>query len=604
MSISTTSSLSNGDFSNLDHNDDDDQTTTIDAYEQESLSSDGNDQDSLPTSSDDEEQLRRSSQSRRRSIQKSMGRSSGNKRRSSSPSAARRRPSSAKQFSPTRNAIDIVQELHPRSPSGTHLGVSTDFSQQRRFSKSPMSPSQSQQMWRTTHNTVGSPLGGTTGVDPLLLETSFSSPSEKAFANPSSSKAVIGALKSLQQKIRKLEQERDYYKQNFENERSHRENLEKQFTDEKIALMRERDELTVENNRLDSTLNRVQDRLSATEKESKYFKTLSDRTDTERKTQTVRLTELEKTHTKYDMRIQQLEANLQQQNETVVSQQQKIEDLQRALVRERRRKERAEADKQKIDKALKELITIHSDLVATNGSGPTKKKKSTKKGTTKSSGASSARGLSARASSAKSGKGRSRKGSMSRKRVDIDVPFLGGGMNPSFNVNAMTSNAMSRGYIDGTRYESPLERDHTTTTAEYHQDHHTSPLRKEKKRGISAGKGVHHHHHGDLFSDVNLDKPIEKVIKGLKEERTSLQKEYNVALDRLQAGETSLSEQIHLLYHHVQRKSTQIHLLKKYKAQIDARLEPARVPGAERKVKIMKLYRELQQLSGQSSIVV
>lgn len=242
------------------------------------------------------------------------------------------------------------------------------------------------------------------------FDPGFASPSDNAFSNPSSSKAVISALKSLQQKIRKLEQERDFFKFSMESEKNQREQLEKQYSEERLKFIKERDDLTVERNRLESNLARLQERLNASEKESNYFKTLSERSEAERKTQSNHLSDLEETQKKYDDRVQQLEKSLQQQSDTVVSQQQKIEELQRALVRERRRKERAEADKEKFDKALKELIAIHSDLVSAHTSIPKKKKKKTKSVS--------------RPSSAK----------VSKKSTKIsDVPFLGGSVSVSLN---------------------------------------------------------------------------------------------------------------------------------------------------------------------------
>lgn len=144
--------------------------------------------------------------------------------------------------------------------------------------------------------------------------------------------------------------------------------------------------------------------------------------------------------------------------------------------------------------------------------------------------------------------------------------------------------------------------------------------RHEKHKNVEKHSKSHHHHkssvnnasnppktipttfttstlpHGDLLSDVDLDKPIETVIKDLKQEFVALQEEYGSTLNNLR-DDVNQSHQIQLLYHQLQRKAMQIHLLRKYKAQIDARLEPPHIPGYEKKIRILKLYRELRHLS-------
>eukprot|EP00817_Percolomonadidae_sp_ATCC50343_P000986 CAMPEP_0117418854 /NCGR_PEP_ID=MMETSP0758-20121206/552_1 /TAXON_ID=63605 /ORGANISM="Percolomonas cosmopolitus, Strain AE-1 (ATCC 50343)" /LENGTH=302 /DNA_ID=CAMNT_0005199607 /DNA_START=165 /DNA_END=1073 /DNA_ORIENTATION=+ len=271
------------------------------------------------------------------------------------------------------------------SSFNSSFNTSQQFNQQPNFNLGDSVSSPQNQQQGTLSN-YGSPnnksFQSTGGMNTELA--AMASPSRLPVPMVSNSKAVIAALKALQAKIKKLEDERNYYKSNYESSKTSFESSQRAFSDEKMNLMKQKESILMDRNTMSSTLTRVQEKLSTAEHERSYYASLAENNEKEKKELTIRLESLEELVEQQKQRIEHLESNIIEERETNKTADEKLDGLQRQFVRERRKRERVETDKQKIDKALKELLSIHSDLVATATNSASLLKKKKKKSTSRS----------------------------------------------------------------------------------------------------------------------------------------------------------------------------------------------------------------------------
>lgn len=117
----------------------------------------------------------------------------------------------------------------------------------------------------------------------------------------------MSALKDLQAKIKKLEEEREFYKQSLNVEKQafaeYRLKTENSFSSDKIKIMTEKEEMLKEQQELATSASRFSERIKALEAENALLKQVVSTTDVEKRSHVEKATSYEKYSKECDDKI-------------------------------------------------------------------------------------------------------------------------------------------------------------------------------------------------------------------------------------------------------------------------------------------------------------
>lgn len=211
-----------------------------------------------------------------------------------------------------------------------------------------------------------------TGLDASgLPNRRLSGASPVSATSATNSRAVLNALRALQDKIRRLETESNFFKDSYETAKKAaqeaREECESKVSKVQSQWSAERDVLLRERSELASALNQVKDQVFAMEKELTYIKEVSHTQELEKRTAFARADELEnqlstvqKTASASVSELQEKLGSIQIECDSLTERVLKAEG---ALEDERQRREYAEERCRQLEAALREIIHINENLV-------------------------------------------------------------------------------------------------------------------------------------------------------------------------------------------------------------------------------------------------
>jgi len=113
-----------------------------------------------------------------------------------------------------------------------------------------------------------------------------------------------------------------------------------------------------------------------------------------------------------------------------------------------------------------------------------------------------------------------------------------------------------------------------------------------------------------LLDEFDPNKEIQDVIKDLEEEYKLLNRKYHDTLTRMSeqvatSNVDNITAHLKSLVEQMERKSKQMAYLKRYQGavvdQLREAISPPRIRGALKRIKTLKLFRDLKTLQGQYS---
>lgn len=351
---------------------------------------------------------------------------------------------------------------------------------------------------------------------------------------------------------------------------------------------------------------RLQEQNKSLEKDLQHFKDLSFSLDKERKEAIERATQLGDQVHAQQQRINEIEvksAELQHVNENA---QNKIDELQQNLVKEKRRREYLQEEKDRVDRALKEIVSIHQDLVQhksgmiaadAEASIPRKsssigKKRRQSVGRGRISGRKSALknnrsyspvkvSFNRSGSKSKSTNPKTSLSSLQRRlrraNLNNNVPFINGPTTNSYNVNV----AVQRQLNVGNEYEKRPE--------EEPYKYYTDP---------------------SLLDDIDPNKEIGAVIDELSDEYSNLDRKYNDLLTKIAStndDNVHVTSELKKVLDMMDRKGQQLQYLRHYHKMVVDRIReatsPPRVRGAAKRIRALRLFKDLRTLTSTKDIM-
>jgi small-conductance mechanosensitive channel len=185
--------------------------------------------------------------------------------------------------------------------------------------------------------------------------------------NTTNSSAVISALKSLQSKIKVLEEERDIYKQKYDRFRDTNDKekgeLEQKLHRYKSQLSHERNSADRSKAELEILSSRQQEQIKTLRSDNEKILEKFVRQEQQIGQLQVRISELDAQNRSKDLHQQHLEKQLEDLRVGTEIVEKSRDELQRSLVKELHRREKLEDVNEQLDKTVKDMIAIQKELV-------------------------------------------------------------------------------------------------------------------------------------------------------------------------------------------------------------------------------------------------
>ncbi len=178
---------------------------------------------------------------------------------------------------------------------------------------------------------------------------------------------MISALKSLQGKIKTLEEERDVYKAKYERLKESHENekldLEQQIYRHRTKLTHERDTFDRSKAEIEILNSRLLEQVKALREDNEKLLELRLKQEQQIGTLQVRVSELDSKIRANDHTSNQQSKQLDDMRLSVELAEKARDEIQRSLVKELHRREKLEDVNEQLDKTVKDLIAIQKELV-------------------------------------------------------------------------------------------------------------------------------------------------------------------------------------------------------------------------------------------------
>jgi myosin heavy subunit len=461
------------------------------------------------------------------------------------------------------------------------------------------------------------------------------------------SKAVIAALKSLQKKIKSLEQERDKYKHDLESERTNandiKRDLEQRLGIQKTQLLTEKEAVESDRRDIENRLIRVQEQLKSLQRENDELRDIKLRMEQESSQHQAKIMELDRTcHSTHQQNLT-MEENYSKMVEQYNQAQNKIDELQKSLVKEHRKAERLEETNRQLDKTMQDMIAIQRELVSrvSRSSGSEKSVKSYRSSEKeKISPRNSTRSLSA-------GKVEGTQKQRRLREEDVQLFDEENGVTKKRKKKSTTrSTSTTRSRSANTvkkkrsvsadrrrlRIGSPTGTIHDRLKRAY--DHELPFLSGNTENSFhitaAAQKNLHvgtefekrkseepYNYYGSntlepqqfkMIEEIGADnssEELDSVLKTLELEYEQLNRKYHDMLERKNNNDNSSividTEELRELLDVMDKKAKQLSVLRQYRTSVGKRIRmatsPPRIRGAKKRVKTLRLFNHLRKLS-------
>lgn len=285
----------------------------------------------------------------------------------------------------------------------------------------------------------------------------------------------------------------------------------------------------------------VKEKLIKLESDKEYYKKLAQKNE-----------EIQTTKSIASMNVRELGSRIEELTKENASVNIAMKELQNQIDEERKKRDSVEAKKNNLEKAMKELLKLHKSVIEKESKKPQKKKETA-------SSRSRTKKRILYAAPSKSSKNIHERFKRANKHQDI--PFVLGKAKGTHNVYSTAQKNLSVG----------------TSIAKNEDDF------------------------GELLSEIDPDKDIDKVMKELEEEYEQLRMKYNKTLSKIDEKlEETDPKMLHLLRDYterMERKNKQLKYLRKCQQHFAALTSPPKVKGFRKRAKTLRLFRTLKNLT-------
>ena len=456
-----------------------------------------------------------------------------------------------------------------------------------------------------------------------------------ALAGSNNSQALLEALRTLQERIRQKDTEKRFFEDKLREEKERAVELENQLrarmeriqvsADKNMnALRQERDSLFEERNHLATSLQTVKDQMEELERELRFVREEAENADTDRRMAEVKAKAAENASSEDSQRLRDVERRCQQAEQRVEINHMQVVRLQDLLREEQEQREEAEQQRDKLDAAMRELLSLNEALVnkltsaeqsasgVAGGSVRKIKRKrrisSVSRRTSQEHNHSTAAqahntsAWSARSTPALSSSSRSVHNRLRKANQNEEIPFMNQVSLNSHNIHSAVQSSLDLTKSLGNRNRSPTppRQAYSTTPG---RSRVVTPSRQRPQSTERQADDILRH-----VKNQNLD--VGDVLASLEVEYDELYQNYEELLRRAQSSsgmasdDLTVTSQLRDVISRLEAKGQQVRTLKEYRSSLRDRLQealtPPRVRGAEKRLKALKLFHSLRNLDSEN----